>query len=299
MVIKPNEFKWEKFPLEYGNNIIINGNSLTDIKIIPDNVVQCTITSPPYWGLRAYDKDQIPDPNEIGREETPDEYIKKLIIVFNEVNRITKPDGILYLNLGDTYAGGCMTGTTGPNSTMRKSEERYGKLPPRKTPEGMKKKDLVGIPWLVAFALRSTGWYFRSAIVLRKKMFKPQPQVKDRPWSGYEMAFLLSKSYDCKYYQPKNPSGSPKSDVWDITPGKGKDGHPAPFSDDFVIECILSGTDPDDIIFDPFGGMNTVGKWAYKFKRKSIVFELLPEYCKDSFNSGISNDNEDQMGLNI
>lgn len=172
---------------------INTGDCLDWLKSLPSGVVQTFVTSPPYYGLRNYGHDE-----QIGLEETPEKYVQKLVDVFHEVKRVLKNDGTLWLNLGDSYAGsgkGCndATGDKWKQSTNKGS--RLGKLPIYKT--GLKPKDLIGIPWMVAFALRADGWYLRQDIIWNKP--NPMPEsVTDRCTKSHEYIFLLSKSK--KYY---------------------------------------------------------------------------------------------------
>lgn len=154
-----------------------------------DETIQCCVTSPPYFGLRDYGVD-----GQIGLEQTPEDYVRKMVEVFREVRRILRPDGTLWLNLGDSYCGGGQ----GPGSSGSKQKTNQGSLkPPFKVPPGYKSKDLIGIPWMVAFALRADGWYLRQDIIWRKP--NPMPEsVTDRCTKAHEYIFLMSKSP--KYY---------------------------------------------------------------------------------------------------
>lgn len=162
------------------------GDALTVLKILPDNSVNCCVTSPPYYALRDYGVD-----GQIGREETPALYVERLTSIFREVRRVLTPDGTLWLNIADTYAG---KGNQGealdpkyPNGRTGQAVALNGKV------EGCKAKDMIGIPWMLAFALRSDGWYLRSDIIWMKA--NPMPEsTKDRPSRCYEHIFLLSKS---------------------------------------------------------------------------------------------------------
>lgn len=166
------------------------GDALTVLKILPDNSVNCCVTSPPYYALRDYGVD-----GQIGREETPALYVERLTSIFREVRRVLTPDGTLWLNIADTYAG---KGNQGealdpkyPNGRTGQVVALNGKV------EGCKAKDMIGIPWMLAFALRSDGWYLRSDIIWQKA--NPMPEsTKDRPSRCYEHIFLLSKSR--RYY---------------------------------------------------------------------------------------------------
>lgn len=206
--------------------MIYAGNALTVLRTLSTESVQCVVTSPPYWGLRDYGH-----PDQIGLEPTPEEYVAKLVAVFEEVRRVLKKDGTLWLNLGDCYATGA--GTVGPNEAARHRDSRRrppfngrgeeqsvlkghrgsrggsAKQPhtgnaigpmiqPNRLPiVGLKPKDMVGIPWRVAFALQAAGWYLRADIIWSKA--NPMPSsVKDRPTSAHEYVFLLTKSR--RYY---------------------------------------------------------------------------------------------------
>lgn len=181
-------------------NKIYCENCLTTLSKMDDNSIDCCVTSPPYYGLRDYGH-----PDQIGLEETPKRYVEKLVNVFSEVKRVLKSTGTLWLNLGDSYAGsGCGRNGNGEigilNSKIQRSNQGanignlHGIL---KTGEGLKPKDLIGIPWLVAFALRADGWYLRQDIIWHKP--NPMPEsVTDRCTKSHEYIFLLSKS--SKYY---------------------------------------------------------------------------------------------------
>jgi len=182
-------------------NKILLGDSLEILKTLPDESVNCCVTSPPYWCLRDYGID-----GQIGLEDTPEEYIEKIVVVFREVRRVLRKDGTLWLNMGDSYASGAsgrgdcaLVGNHG-----RTSQKHSGERKPRKLPSGMKPKDLCGIPWMLAFALRADDWYLRQDLIWSKP--NPMPEsVKDRCTKSHEYIFLLSKSqryyYDYKAIQ--------------------------------------------------------------------------------------------------
>src|SRR6185312_12109318 len=167
---------------------LICAEVMEGLRELPDESVNCCITSPPYWGLRDYGVD-----GQIGLEQTPEEYTARLVDVFREVRRVLRDDGTLWLNLGDSYAS--QGGKEPPQSKWNLEGIHDGqnggkrRIPPR----GYKPKDLVGIPWSVAFALRADGWYLRSDIIWAKP--NPMPEsVADRPTKAHEYVFLLSKS---------------------------------------------------------------------------------------------------------
>jgi len=177
---------------------LICGDALAELEKLPIESVDCCITSPPYYGLRDYGVS-----GQIGLESSPEAYVARLVDVFRGVKRVLKDEGTLWLNLGDSFASGG-TGGCSPKSTpnggkgVGESEKlRLMKQSPRKIPDGLKHKDLIGIPWMVAFALRTDGWYLRSDIIWHKPNCMPE-SCKDRPTKGHEYMFLLSKSQ--KYY---------------------------------------------------------------------------------------------------
>jgi DNA modification methylase len=273
--------------------------------------VQTCVTSPPYWGLRDYGND-----GQIGLEGSPDEFVESLCLVFDEVWRVLADDGTLWLNLGDSYAG---TGKSGGGKQGEKwgiygadyEGPKGGKwFPP---PTGLKSKDLVGIPWRVAFALQARGWYLRSEIIWAKP--NPMPEsVTDRPTKSHEHIFLLSKSaiylYDHeaikepvsghwgtrdrsegKYHnegtglQPhsgleKEYDSRNKRDVWTV-PTKGYAGaHFAVYPTALIEPCILAGSREGDTVLDPFSGSGTTGVVALRHGRNYLGCELNPEYAE-------------------
>lgn len=178
-------------------NRIYLGDTLETLKTWPDEFIQCVVTSPPYWGLRDYGVD-----GQIGLESTPDKYVQKIVDVFRQIRRCLKNDGIVWLNLGDSYAqsgkGGNPTDSEWSGFVGNNAREITAKHKPSKATDiGLKPKDLVGIPWRVAFALQVDGWYLRSDIIWAKP--NPMPEsVTDRPTKSHEYIFLLTKSE--RYY---------------------------------------------------------------------------------------------------
>lgn len=186
-------------------NTIKNIDCLDGLKTLPDNSINCCVTSPPYFGLRDYGVE-----SQIGLEETPEDYVDKLVSIFLEVKRVLRKDGTLWLNLGDSYNGYPANVTRGgaisnPNQHSRQIKESgYGL-----TAKLLKPKDLIGIPWMVAFALRSSGWYLRQDIIWNKP--NPMPEsVTDRCTKSHEYIFLMSKSQ--KYYYDHEAIKTPVKD---------------------------------------------------------------------------------------
>jgi DNA modification methylase len=173
---------------------ILTGDALTVLRTLPDASVNCCVTSPPYYGLRDYGME-----GQIGLEETPDAYVAKMVAVLSEVRRVLRDDGTLWLNIGDSYAGGGNYRGVSSEATLSAKQRSNGgargvsQLLGAKNTPGCKPKDLIGIPWMLAFALRADGWYLRKDIIWHKP--NPMPEsVRDRPTSAHEYLFLLAKS---------------------------------------------------------------------------------------------------------
>ncbi len=287
---------------------IVIGDCLEILKTLPDESIQCCVTSPPYWGLRDYGV-----PGQLGLEPTPDEYVQHLVQVFREVRRVLKESGTLWLNLGDSYTSG--------GRRSRDHDKRYdGRFVSTRaeTPPGLKPKELVGIPWRVALALQADGWYLRSDIIWHKPNAMPE-SVSDRPTKAHEYLFLLTKSP--KYFYDRDairephspvslarvkrgrsskhkwtdgpghqtlaediakachPKGRNKRTVWTI-PTKGFRGaHFATFPEDLVRPCILAGAPLNARVLDPFLGSGTTGVVCKKLHRQFIGIELNPNYA--------------------
>jgi len=292
---------------------IINGDCLEVLRTLPDESVNCCVTSPPYYGLRDYGID-----GQIGLEETPDEYIGKLVAVFHEVKRVLRSDGTLWVNIGDTYNGTKKGNTEVVKHKAVADSNEFVK----KKWGGCKQKDLIGIPWMLAFALRADGWYLRQDIIWHKPNPMPEP-AKDRCVKSHEYIFLLSKNpqyyFDYQSIQeganPKykyhynsmfnvgqkevngggRPNGSSntagmktytgkrnKRDVWSITTKPIHDAHFATFPEDLIKPCILAGSPKEGIVLDPFFGSGTTGRVAEMLGRDYIGIELNPEYIEIS-----------------
>ena len=305
--------KWE--------NAVIEGDCLEKLKQLPDGIVDCCVTSPPYYALRDYGVD-----GQIGLESTPEEYIHKLVLVFREIRRVLKQDGTLWLNIADSYWG---SGSRGYDFTGKFTEasavqsNSQGTVNLSNVPKlvgknevGIKDKDLIGIPWMLALALRNDGWYLRQDIIWAKP--NPMPEsVKDRCTKSHEYLFLLSKSQ--KYYfdyeaiqedavtepqiRDKNAEGyqadyakgdrfSPgarvfgangkrnKRDVWTISVKPTREAHFATYPEDLVKPCILAGSRVGGLVLDPFFGSGTTGRVAVKLNRSYIGIELNPKYIE-------------------
>jgi DNA modification methylase len=193
-------------------NKIYTGDCLEHLKVMPPGLFQCCVTSPPYYGLRRYIEDDDPAKCfEIGLEETPEAYVQKLVDVFREVRRVMKNDGTLWLNLGDSYNGSNQSGGMGVVNNEKYHKTKDVKQIGTKRIKGLKPKDLIGIPWMVAFALRADGWWLRQDIIWHKP--NPMPEsVTDRCTKAHEYIFLLTKSaryyYDAEAVKEKQEESS-------------------------------------------------------------------------------------------
>ena len=290
-------------------NTILYGDCRDTLKQFDEQARTC-VTSPPYYGLRNYGNEE----NQIGQENTPEEFIDQLVSVFKEVRNVLTDDGTLWVNLGDSYYNYRPgKGQSYPKQSVSKTNQdlptqcnkRGNKL------EGLKEKDLIGIPWMFAFAMRSDGWYLRQDIIWHKP--NPMPEsVKDRCTKSHEYIFLLSKNkkyyYDNeaikepvkkdwgtrdrtqgKYHNPgsglvphsglsKSYDRKNKRDVWSITNKPYKGSHFAVFPPDLITPCILAGSEKGDIILDPFMGSGTTAMVAKQLGRDYIGCELHEEY---------------------
>lgn len=258
---------------------ILEGDSLEVLPTLPEGMFQCCVTSPPYWGLRDYDH-----PAQIGAEDSPKDYVKNLVKLFREVSRVLRENGTLWLNIGDGYARNGGTGGHGPNAivgnTKKLIQKRNCKVP---DVWGLKDRDLMGLPWRVAFALQKDGWILRSRITWVKKTAMPE-SVKNRPTTATEEIFLFSKS-PTYFYDPngvREQSGANLRNFWILGPEPGQHGHPAAFTSELARRCILLGSQVGDYVLDPFGGSGTTGLAASQLNRKSVLIELNPNYVQKS-----------------
>lgn len=243
--------------------------------VIADSVpIQCVVTSPPYWGLRSYGAKK-----EIGAEGTVTEYLDNLSAVFNSVKEALSDDGTMWVIIGDSYTSG--------NRTYRSADKKHvhrEMVRRPKTPDGLKRKDLIGLPWKLAFRLQEDGWYLRSNIIWHKT--NPIPEsVKDRPHQSHEHIFLFSKSERYKFDYNALKSGgagefNASRNVWACSVNSGASGHAAPFPLDLIKPCILSSTQFGDIVLDPFAGSGSVGVACKIHGRQFLGIDLISENVK-------------------
>jgi len=300
------------------------GDCIEMMRTLPDKSVHTCVTSPPYYGLRDYGVD-----GQIGLEEAPGEFINRLVDVFREVRRVLRDDGTAWVNMGDSYARswgaqgrpqgeGQMSGRSVTSARQINEHPRFKSgTGVRGREMGMKSKDLMGMPWRLAFALQDDGWYLRQDIIWNKP--NPMPEsVRDRCTKSHEYVFLLSKSK--KYYfdqaaiaenalEPRGPGNlSPiealpgerptensnirgslhkigprctrnKRSVWTVSTQSFKGAHFATFPPELIRPCILAGAPRGGIVLDPFGGAGTTSLVSMQEGRRSILCELNPEYA--------------------
>lgn len=254
---------------------IVVGDALRTLKALPAASFRSCITSPPYWGLRDYG---IVD--QIGAEDDLAAYIASIRAVFAEVRRAMTGDGTLWLNIGDSYTSGNRTW----RDTDKKNPARAMQYRPP-TPKGLKPKDLIGVPWRIAFALQDEGWYLRSDIIWNKANCQPE-SVKDRPTRAHEYIFLFSKSekYHYDYRAVREPSANgdePRNrrTVWTLNTEAYKGAHFATFPKKLVEPCVLASSAPNDVILDPFMGSGTLAEVCLSLGRRFIGLEINPEYA--------------------
>ncbi len=286
------------------SNKIFCGDALATLQTFPNACVQCCVTSPPYFGMRDYGG----GPLQIGLEETPEEYIDHLALVMHEVRRVLKHNGILWLNLGDSFTGGNRGGQ--PSMCSQNWRPAY---PPPYTDPSLGRKQLLGIPWRVALRLQADGWILRCDAIWDKGNALPE-SVKDRPTRSHEYIFLLAKSEHYFYNadairephttkgnkrrksdEPwgasahltpvgeglrewNHPLGRNKRSVWNINTQPLPQAHFAAMPPKLVEPCILAGSRPGDVVLDPFMGSGTVALVAKTYGRQYIGIELNPEY---------------------
>jgi site-specific DNA-methyltransferase (cytosine-N4-specific) len=262
-------------PYQSSNSFVYLGDALEVLRTLPPGICRTSVTSPPYWGLRDYDTE-----GQIGSENDVSEYIQKLTDVFHELRRVLTEDGTLWLNLGDTYTSG---GRTWRAPDKKNPARAMSYRAP--TPDGLKPKDLVGVPWRVAMSLQADGWYLRSEIIWYKPNVHPE-SVKDRPTRAHETIFLLSKNEDyCYDFEAVREQGSNgqkrnKRSVWSVPTEAFNDAHFATFPPKLIEPCVLAGSKEGDYIIDPFFGSGTTGLVANLHKRNFIGIELKAEYIK-------------------
>jgi len=281
---------------------IIEGDALQALRTLPSGAVHCCVSSPPYWGLRDYGIT-----GQIGLEHTPEEYVMRLVAVFNEMRRVLRADGTVWVNLGDSYNSTPSGDNTGLAACKERQDGRqrgdnwratYSSVKRhRRDVPGLKPKDLVGIPWRLAFALQADGWYLRSDIIWHKP--NPMPEsVTDRPTKAHEYIFLLTKSerywYDADAIAEVSQTAGEsrisstmmirgetrnRRTVWTVATQPYSEAHFATYPEELIRPCVLAGCPLGGVVLDPFAGSGTTGVVALGLDREFIGIELNPKYA--------------------
>ena len=247
------------------------GDAVHILKSLTPDSYDCVITSPPYYWQRDYKVD-----GQYGLEQTINGYISNLANVMNEVRNVLKRDGLLFLNLGDTYysAKGQPKGNDKKNGARR-----FGLRAVDASGLGVPRKTIIGIPWRVALEMISRGWVLRSPIIWRRESTLPEPSAKDRPWRTYEMIFMFSK--EPRYYFSRQGLSS-EEDIWTISdrPKNARGIHSAAFPDELVQKCLAVGCRPGGRVLDPFAGSGTVLRVSLETERPATGIDLNERFCQ-------------------
>jgi DNA modification methylase len=255
---------------------LYQGDAIHVLKTFDNECIDCVVTSPPYYSLRDYNH-----PEQIGLEETVPEYVNSLASIMDEVQRVLKKSGVLFLNMGDTYYSG-KGQSHGTDAKSRK--RRFGLRAVDKSGGvgiGIQRKSLIGIPWRVAIAMEERRWVLRSSIIWHRTTCLPEA-VKDRPRRSHENIFMFVK--DRKYFFNRQPllDKNIDEDVWTIAPRtKSADKvDTAPFPDELVQRCLDIGCPEGGTVLDCFAGSGTTLRVALQNSRPAIGIELNPEFCQ-------------------
>lgn len=255
--------------------LLLCGDAMQTLKRLPEQSIQTVVTSPPYWSLRDYGVAE-----QIGRDDSLKSYITSIVCTFDQIRRVLRDDGTVWLNVGDSYT----SGNRRYRAPDRKNRARAMKVRPP-TPEGLKQKDLIGVPWRLAFALQDAGWWVRSEVIWHKPNAHPE-SVRDRPTKAHETIFLLSKDKDYYYDHDiiKGPRDRRLRTVWEIPtePVKrvnGKtDDHPAMMPLSLARNCVAITSRADSIVLDPYAGSGTTLLAAQELGRRWVGIEIKPAF---------------------
>ena len=252
-------------------SMLLCGDAEQALQTLPERSVQTVLTSPPYWSLRDYGVAE-----QIGRDDSLDAYVCSIVSAFEQVKRVLRDDGTVWLNVGDSYT----SGNRRYRAPDRKNRARAMSVRPP-TPEGLKPKDLIGVPWRLALALQDAGWWVRAEVIWSKPNAHPE-SVRDRPTKAHETIFLLSKSQD--YYYDidavKGPRGRRLRSVWEIPteplqrPNGDTDDHPAMMPLSLARRCIAITSQTDSVVLDPYAGSGTTLLAADELNRRWVGIEL-------------------------
>ena len=252
---------------------LILGKAAEGLDLLPAGSVQTVVTSPPYWSLRDYDVD-----DRFGRDDSLRDYVASLVADFEKLRRVLVDNGTVWLNIGDAYT----SGNRRYRAPDRKNRARAMSVRPP-TPDGLKPKDLIGLPWRVTFALQEAGWWLRSEVIWHKPNAHPE-SVRDRPTRAHETVFLLSKAQDYFYDVTaiRGVNDRRLRTVWDIptSPRRRENGdeddHPAPMPMTLARQCVMLTSAPGDAVLDPYAGSGTTLLAAAQLQRRWAGIEVKP-----------------------
>lgn len=250
-------------------SMLILGDAECSLSHLPERSIQTVVTSPPYWSLRDYETE-----GQIGRDDDLREYLKYLTRLFDQVRRVLTDSGTVWLNIGDSYT----SGNRGYRAPDRKNPARAMAVRP-KTPAGLKPKDLIGVPWRLAFALQDAGWWLRSDVIWYKPNCQPE-SVRDRPTQAHEHLFLLSKTQDYQYDVDgvRGPNGRRLRTVWDINTKGYSGAHFAVMPLQLADQCMRLTSTAGQYVLDPFAGSGTTLLAAAESGRQFVGIEQNNEY---------------------
>lgn len=247
------------------------GDCRTTLTTLADDSVDCVVTSPPYYEQRDYGH-----PDQIGLEETPAAYVEQMVGVFREVRRCLKDDGVVWLNLGDSYYSGngqpTKSDARSPSRNFSRTHKRFLDTPGM----GIPKKSLLGIPWRVAHAMQDDGWTLRSEIIWHRKSAFVEANVRDRHSRRHETIFMFSKSRWYHFNRDAVQDGT----VWEFDHRRGVRGHNAAYPVDLPRRCIEASCRAGGVVLDPFGGTGSTGQAAIETGRSAILCEINPAYAE-------------------
>lgn len=252
-------------------SLLFCGDAEQVLERLPTETVQTVVTSPPYWSLRDYEVD-----DQTGRDDSLQDYLADIVAAFDELKRVLRKDGTVWLNTGDVYT----SGNRRYRAPDRKNRARAMQIRPP-TPKGLKPKDLIGVPWRLALMLQEAGWWVRSEVIWHKPNAHPE-SVGDRPTKAHETVFLLSKSQNYYYDVDavRGPNGRRLRTVWDIPTepihrqNGDADDHPAMMPMTLARRCISITTREDSVVLDPYAGSGTTLLAAQELGRRCIAIEL-------------------------
>jgi DNA modification methylase len=271
LIVVPGQNRWGGHTKEGNRWEILRGDAESTLATLTNGRYNCVVTSPPYYWQRDYGVE-----GQIGKEPRIDGYVKSICDVMDQVKRVMADDGLLFLNLGDTY----YSAKGQPKGKDRKNgARRFGLRAVDSSGLGVPRKTAIGIPWRVALGMIGRGWTLRSPIIWQRNGAIPEPTAHDRPWRTYETVFMFSKT---PRYRFNRDAVKGEEDIWNISSrAKGTNGvHYAPFPDELVERCLSAGCPKKGEILDPFAGSGTVLRVAVRMGHSATGIDLNDKFCR-------------------